>query len=327
MSDQPSYGARIPADVEREDLILARLTARQVAILAAAAVVLWLAFIATRDLVPLAVYAVLAFPFGAFATVLALGRRDGLSLDRLLLAAIKQARAPRRLVVAPEGVAAPPKWIAPDPAPLPAPLRLPVQAISADGVIDLGADGAAVICAASTVSFALRTVDEQLALVGVFARWLNSLTAPMQILVRAQDVDVTPLITGLTERAPGLPHPALEQAALEHAAFISQLTGRRDLLRRQVLIVLREPHSPAGRRPASRGAARRPDAVAGQRVLRRADEAARALGSAEIAVQVLDGGQAAAVLGACGNPFGSASPAVYAQAAPGDVITFSGGPS
>src|SRR5918992_1623184 len=190
MSDHQTYSARIPADIEREDRILAGLTARQVAIFATAGVVLWLAFIATRDLVPLAAFAAAALPLGAFIAAVALGSRDGLSLDRLLLAAARQARSPRRLVVAPEGVAAAPDWVAADAAPLPAPLRLPARAISADGVIDLGGDGAAVICAASTVSFALRTPQEQMALVGVFARWLHSLTGPAQILVRAEDIDV-----------------------------------------------------------------------------------------------------------------------------------------
>jgi hypothetical protein len=322
MSDQPTFTARIPADIEREDRILAGLTARQVAILAAAGVVLWLAFIATRDVVPLAVFAAVALPVAAVVTGVALGRRDGLSLDRLLVAAIRQARAPCRLVVAPEGVPAPPDWAAAghgagDVA-LPAPLRLPAQAISADGVIDLGADGAAVICAASTVSFALRTPAEQMALVGVFARWLHSLTGPAQILVRAEDIDVTPLINGLRQRAPTLPHPALERGASEHADFLAELAGRRDLLRSQVLIVLREPR---GRSP---GLPQRParDAGAGQRALRRADETARALTPAGISVRLLAGGEAAAVLTSCCNPLRATPtrPSAW-QAAPSDVIT------
>src|SRR6266700_3212461 len=97
------FAVRIPADVDREDRLLADLTARQVAILATAAAVLWLAFMATRHLVPPAV----------FAGAAALGRRDGLSLDRLALAAVHQARGPRRLVPAPEGIHPPPHWIDP----------------------------------------------------------------------------------------------------------------------------------------------------------------------------------------------------------------------
>lgn len=318
----------IPADVEREDRILAGLTARQVAILAGAAAVLWLAYTVTRRLLPLPVFAVIAFPFGAITTALALGRRDGLSLDRLMLAAIRQTRAPRKLVLAPEDVAAPPAWVdAGQPMALPAPLRLPVGAISADGVINLGADGAAVICTASTVSFALRTPEEQIALVGVFGRWLNSLsTGPVQIVVRAEPVDVTPLINGLRRRAAALPHPELEQAAIEHADFLADLARQRDLLRRRVLLVLREPRhgGSSGLRPS--GQRRTRDGGAAQRVLRRAEEAARALAGAGITVQVLPGGQAAAVLAACCNPWHTTL-ATAGRAAPSEVITSTGGSS
>ncbi|RKS70695.1 PrgI family protein [Actinomadura pelletieri DSM 43383] len=308
------HSVRIPADVETPDKILAGLTARQVAILAATGAVLWLAFTATRGLVPLPVFAAAAFPSGAAAAVLALGRRDGVGLDRLLLAAIRHARSPRRLVLAPEGVAAPPTWAQQKQQPLPAPLRLPAAAISADGVIDLDADGAAVVCQASTVSFALRTPQEQAALVGVFGRWLNSLSGPAQIVVRAQDVDLAPLISGLRDHAPTLAHPELEQAAIEHADFLADLARRRDLLRRQVLLVLREPHH--GR--AGDGAA--------QRVLRRADEAVRALAAAGITVRVLPGGHATAVLAACCNPWHTTpAGATDQRAAPAETITSAGG--
>ncbi|TDD23812.1 PrgI family protein [Actinomadura sp. KC06] len=327
MSDD--YGVRIPADVEQEDRILAGLTARQVAILVAAALVAWVVYIATDDVVPLPIFAACAFPFGVTVTVLALGRRDGLPLDRLMLAAVRQARAPRKLVLAPDGVAAPPQWLDADASgPLPAPLQLPARAVSAEGVIDLGADGAAVVCAASTVSFALRTPQERAALVGSFGRWLNSLSGPAQILVRAEDVDITPLISGLRAHASALPHPDLEVAAAEHADFLASLGQRRDLLRRRVLIVLREPRHRAGGGLGSRQRPSHGDSGTAQRVLRRAGEATRALAAAGITVRVLTGGEAAAALSACCNPWRKTpASAATGRAAPDEVITSDGGPS
>lgn len=306
------FSVTIPADVEREDRILAGLTARQVAILAVAAVVLWLAYLVTRAFLPLLAFAPFAFVVGSLAAVVALGRRDGASVDRLLLAAVRQYRTPRRLVLAPDGVTAPPAWArTAQPVPVPAPLRLPGHAICDDGVIDLGADGVAVICEATTVSFALRTPAEQAGLVAGFGRWLNSLSGPAQILIRAEDVDLAPLIGGLRERAAGLPHPALEAAALEHADFLAELAARRELLRRRVLIVLREPRHGTGG-----------DAGAAQRVLRRADEAARSLASADIAVRALPGGEATAALAGCCNPW-QLIPARAGgwRAAPSQVVT------
>jgi PrgI family protein len=306
---------RIHADIEREDRILAGLTARQAAILAGAALVLWVAFAATRRLLPPAAFIAAAAPFAVAALALAVGRRDGLSIDRLLAAAIRQARAPRRLVPAPEGVAPPPAWASQAAGaragPLPAPLRLPAGAISPDGVVGLGGDGTAVMAAASTVNLGLRTPAEQQALTAGFGRWLNSLqTGSAQILVRACRADLTAMASAIRASAAGLPHPALETAALGHAAFLEELGRDRDLLARQVLVAVREPAPAAG--GGGRG---RTAALAGQRLA----GAARAVASAGITVTVLDGPAATAALAACCAP-GAAPPAGRA-APPGQVIT------
>lgn len=110
MPDEASAPVPIAADVDQPDKILAGLTARQTAIAAAAALVIWAGYEAARHLLPLPAYAALAAPLALAATALILGERDGLSLDRLLPAAWRQARAPRRLVTAPEGVPTPPAW-------------------------------------------------------------------------------------------------------------------------------------------------------------------------------------------------------------------------
>jgi hypothetical protein len=72
----------------------------------------------------------------------------------------------------------------------PSALRLPAEAVtntgSDMGVVDLGTDGLAVIAVASTVNFALRTPAEQESLVASFGRYLHSLTAPVQVLVRTE---------------------------------------------------------------------------------------------------------------------------------------------
>src|SRR5262249_61546502 len=105
--------------------------------------------------------------------------------------------------------------------------------------------------------FTLRTPVEQAALVAGMGRWLNSLTGPTQVLIRADRTDLTPLIARIHEQAPGLPHPALEAAAVEHAAWLASLAGTRDLLRRHALLILREPTTPRG--PPAPPAAAGPD--------------------------------------------------------------------
>lgn len=107
-----STPVRIPADVEREDTVLAGLTAHQLLLLSGAGVVLYGLYTATRAVLPLPVFLVAALPLAGIATLLALGRRDGLPLDRLLLAAIRQSMAPRHRITAPDGVQPAPAWLA-----------------------------------------------------------------------------------------------------------------------------------------------------------------------------------------------------------------------
>ncbi len=109
------------------------------------------------------------------------------------------------------------------------------------GVLDLGSDGAAVVCAATTVNLGLRTPAEQDALMAGYGAWLNSLSGPVQVLVRADRIDLEPLVVQLEDGAAELADPALEAAALAHAEFLADLAAGRDLLRRQILLVIREP--------------------------------------------------------------------------------------
>jgi hypothetical protein len=282
---------RIPADVERPDRILAGLTAHQLALLAVPAVVLWAGYLVLRQWLPLPVFAAFAAPVVIAAGTLAVGQRDGLSLDRLLLAAMRQARQPRRLVPAPDGITPTPAWAGYDPPPAPAPLVLPCRALTDEGVFDLGAEGAAVVCRVVPVNFALRTPAEQQALVGGFGRYLNSLTTPVQILVRSIPVDLTGAVTALRGAAGGLPHPALEAAARDHADYLAGLAASHDLLAREVLLVFRDPGpSPHGLR-------------------RIGADATSALAGCGLTVTVLDATAASAVLAAAVDPWAAPLPA------------------
>lgn len=320
---------RIPSDVDREDRVLANLTARQLAILAVTGIVLYGAWTLARGVVPLPIFLIVAIPIGVTAAMLTLGQRDGISLDRLVLAAIRQRLQPRHRVAAPEGVRAAPEWLASritapgaagDSKVSPAALRLPAEGVTEAGVIDLGTDGVAMVAVASTINFALRTAGEQEALVASFGRYLHSISAPVQVLIRAERLDLSQQINDLRQAAPGLPHPMLEAAAQEHATYLDQLRRSTDLLRRQVLLVLREPARPAGPNDGLGGAS--PLAVlrawrtrgragditetarrsAETRLVRRLGEATELLAPAGITVTPLDAGQATAVLATACNP-------------------------
>src|SRR4051794_7638653 len=289
---------QIPADVDREDRLLGDLTARQLIILTITALAVYLVWTVTGS-TALIVFAVAAAPLSLVGLVLAFGRRDGVSADRLLWAALTQRRhtprAPRRPTAASAAGDADP-----DPrraaaarrrgrscggrsrtasAGRPVVARVPARRVLAAGpdlgVIDLGRDGWAVVCAVSPVNFALRSGPERDVLLAGFARWLHSLAAPVQILTRTHPVDLSATITGLRRAAARLPHPALAAAASAHADHLHALGSGAELLHREFLIVFRTPTPIAAARarrgaraisarPASTGANSAADAAVGE---------------------------------------------------------------
>jgi hypothetical protein len=231
---------RVPADVDMADRIFAGLTARQLLILGGHGLLLVLLYVALGEGFPLPVFAVLAVPIALVGLLWTTTSPEGTTWERMGLAALRHFRKPRRRVLAPEGVESGPEWLFGSQESL-APLELPVRDAAPDGHVDLVTEGVAVLCRASSLNFTLRSETEQRALVEGFARLLNALDAPVQFLVRSNRADLRAIVDGLEERAGGLPHLALEDAAREHAAFLRSLASRRDVLERQVRVCFREP--------------------------------------------------------------------------------------
>ncbi|WP_063776041.1 PrgI family protein [Nocardia vulneris] len=344
--------ARIPADVERRDKLVGPFTARQLVLLAGTALALYVAWLLTRAVVSPPVFVAGAVPVGALVTGMVLTTREGLSGDQLLLAAIRHRLRPQRLVAAPHGLPAVPRWLtvharqdsnsaAQQPITA-ATAHLPqhVRASGEVGVVDLGADGLAVVALAGTVNLALRTASEQAALVAQLGGWLHTLRQPVQILIRSTRLDLTGRITALRGAAEQM-SPELGEAARDHAAFLSGMAATEDLLHRQVLLVWRESlhgasaaapglAGPSVRTlatallPSRRRAAREVSASARRsaetRLLRRLGEATDMLAPLGVTVTGLDDVQATAILASATNP-SSLVPHSADIATPDAVIT------
>ncbi|MEV4539317.1 PrgI family protein [Asanoa sp. NPDC049518] len=289
----------MPADVDAPDKVVYGLTFRQLAILAVAALAGYSTWRSLHTMVPPLLLAAVGLVAGALVFATVVGRRDGLTMDRWLLAAVRHARAPHALSTTDTAIRVP--AFVPTPSartPIPAPLRLPADAIGDDGRISV-AGGSAVIVAATTVNLALRTPGEQTAVIEGFGRWLNSLSERTQILVSGQPFDLHAAADSLTRTAGELTHPALADACRDHAAFLADLGQRRDPLQRQVLIVTRN--------------------TAAHAALRRADDTVRALSGLGVTVRPLDGPAATTALAAAADAYRTPRPVPLAV--PQAVIT------
>ncbi|MEV4536289.1 PrgI family protein [Asanoa sp. NPDC049518] len=282
--------AVVPANINEPDKIAFGLTFRQLTIVGGVGLAGFTVYRLAGHLLPAMAWLLVAAIVGAATVVVALGRRDGLPLDVWLRNGISFTTAPRTLapgspqstaLVAVAGEAA-----------LPAPLRLPVTAVSPSGVVSAeGVDRVVIAC--GTTNIHLRTGDEQEALLEGFGRFLNSLTGPAQMVVAAQRQDLSAHAEVIAEAAHGLPHPALRTAADEHARFLVELAASRDPLRRQVLTVVTGPQA--------------------------ADAATRALSALGVDAIALDGPAVTAALAGMVEPF--CPPVPGPRAVPGTPVT------
>jgi hypothetical protein len=272
-----SERVRLPADIELEDRLAFGLTFRQLAVLVLAALLGYGIFLSASSFLPLPVAAAAAAPVALAGALLALGRRDGLPADRLALLAARYLSRPRRRVLAPEGIPAPLPGAPTRPAM--APLDLPVRTVLRSGLVELTDGGSCVLLRASSTSFALRSEEEQAALVEAFGRFLNSVADPLEIVIASEPVDLEARAEACERAALELPNAALRRAALGHARFLTQLASGEEVRRREILLVL---------------AARARDRQSAQTTLeRRAADAIELLRAAGVELRLLRGEEAA----------------------------------
>jgi len=268
----------VNANLEIDDKILGPFTARQAAILAAAAVSLWLVYACLHRLVPPVVLLAAALIIGAALVATITTRRDGLSLDRYLITAIRHHRRTNRHL----------NLDADEPIPAGfAPLQVPVAGLDQAGVLDLGDAGAAVLIECGSVNLQLRSGAEVRTVLASFGQALNALGGAFQVAVSAHRIDLTGQAERLESGAAYLAHPLLEDRARAYARLLRELGADRDLIARRVLLVLREDG------PAQHAAAG---------VLHRAAQAASLLGGCGITARVLTAPEATAALTAASEP-------------------------
>lgn len=231
----PRSRVRLPADVELEDRLAFGLTARQLCLLGATALIAYTLYMLASPALPMPIVAALCAPVAIVGSVLALGRRDGLAADRLARCALRYLAKPRRRLLAPEGLPAP---VGGEPRRAPAaPLDLPIRAVLHSGLVELSDGSFCVVLRAGSGSFALKSEEEQAALVEAFGRYLNGITDPIAIYVCSEPIDLSERADTLDEKAISL-ESNLAEAAHAHAQFLRELPAGGDLRRRAILLLL-----------------------------------------------------------------------------------------
>jgi hypothetical protein len=107
-----------------------------------------------------------------------------------------------------------------------------------DGVLCLRGGDYRAVLEAQSVNFALKSEAEQESIMAGYRAFLNSLSYPIQVVVRILPTDVEAYLAGLRERFAGRSGEALRRLALDHEAFVRRLGRERTLLERRFYVVV-----------------------------------------------------------------------------------------
>jgi hypothetical protein len=114
---------------------------------------------------------------------------------------------------------------------------LPLDNVIDDVLCLRGGDYRAVI-EAQSVNFALKSETERGAIMAGYRAFLNSLSFPIQVIVRVLPTDVEGYLAGLRERLGGGVSEALRRLAFDHEGFMRKLARDRTLVERRFYLVV-----------------------------------------------------------------------------------------
>jgi len=112
-----------------------------------------------------------------------------------------------------------------------------------DGIIILKDGSLRVLLMASSINLALKSQDEQQAIIGQFQNFLNSLEFTVQFAVESRELDIRPYIALLQDRYAQELDDLMKIQIREYMAFIKDFTERANIMTKNFFIVV--PYDPA----------------------------------------------------------------------------------
>lgn len=119
---------------------------------------------------------------------------------------------------------------------------VPVKEIR-NGVIILKDGGYRGILMCSSVNFALKSEDEQRAIIGGFQNFLNTLDFSVEIVVQSRKIDIRPYIALLQERMDKQTSELMRIQLREYMNFVSSFIEGTEIMTKLFYVVV--PYSPA----------------------------------------------------------------------------------
>lgn len=114
---------------------------------------------------------------------------------------------------------------------------VPIKEIR-DGTIVLKDGGMRAVIAVSSINLALKSSDEQVATIGQFQSFLNSLNFPIQIVVQSRRLDIRPYLLTLEEKMKEQHETLLKLQTAGYISFIREFTEQVAIMRKRFYVVI-----------------------------------------------------------------------------------------
>lgn len=107
------------------------------------------------------------------------------------------------------------------------------------------------VLAVSSINFALKSVDEQNAIVQGYMQFLNGLDFPIQVVIQSRKMNIDAYLQQLDKNEKGLGSDLLKGQIRDYKDFIKQLVKMGDIMQKRFYVVI--PYSPLAQNAGQKG--------------------------------------------------------------------------
>lgn len=107
-----------------------------------------------------------------------------------------------------------------------------------DNVVVLKDGGLRAVLLVSSVNFALKSEDEQKALIGGYQNFLNSLEFPVQVVIQSRPLDLNSYISKLKEVSDKQPNELLRIQTIDYIEYIQQLLDVANIMTKRFFVIV-----------------------------------------------------------------------------------------
>lgn len=95
----------------------------------------------------------------------------------------------------------------------------------------------------SSINFALKSEDEQMAIIQAYMQFLNSLEHPLQVVIQSRQMNIDPYLQNLKDQAQKTTNDALRMQINDYLSFVQELVTLGEIMQKSFYLVV--PYDPS----------------------------------------------------------------------------------